>query len=298
MVYCPAHHRFSPMNIYLVLTLQMLVASGTHIVAKAVTGTVDAVTLTFLRSVISTSGLLLITLARRRTLRVERADLPKLLWIGILGLPLNQFLYLYGIQYTTAANGALLYATTPVFVLLLSYYVLKERMSARKSIGVGLAFLGVVIVIFERGIDFSSHYTFGNIVILIAVVAWALFSIQGKPMILKYGALLTTTLAMSFGTLVFLPFGLLSAASFPFSELQAAHWYGIFYLGVGTSIVGYFLWYYALGRIDASKVAVFANGQPVMATVLALIFLEYTMTGAFVVGGIVAIAGVVLTQRG
>jgi drug/metabolite transporter (DMT)-like permease len=286
------------MNIYSVLTLQMLVASGTHIVAKAVTNSVDAVTLTFLRSVISTSGLVLITLARRRSLRVDRADLPKLLWIGILGLPINQFFYLYGLQFTTAANGALLYATTPVFVLLLSHYLLKERMTLRKSVGIGLAFTGVVIVIFERGIDLSSRYTFGNVVILVAVIAWALFSIQGKAMILKYGALLTTTIAMAFGTLVFLPFGLAAVASFPLASLGASQWYGIIYLGVGTSIVGYFLWYYALGRIEATKVAVFANGQPVVATVLALIFLDYSITGAFIVGGAVAMSGVVLTQRG
>lgn len=55
------------------------------------------------------------------------------------------------------------------------------------------------------------------------------------------------------------------------------------------------LWNYALGHIEASKLAVFANGQPIVATLLALVFLDYTITGAFVVGGIITIAGVVLT---
>jgi len=287
------------MNIYVVLLLQVFIAGGTHIVAKSVTESVDAVTLTILRSVISTCGLALITLARGRSIRtVERGDLRKLMMLGILGIPLNQFFYLYGIHYTTAANGALLYATTPVFVLVLSFLLLKENVTPIKIGGVLLAFGGVLIVIFERGIDFSSRYTYGNVVILIGVVAWALFTILGKPMVVKYGALLTMTIAMGFGTIAFLPFGVLSASSFPFAKLGWSSWAGILYLGVGTSIVGYFLWYYALGRIEASKVAVFANGQPVLATILSLIFLDYSLTGSFVVGGTIAIAGVILTQRG
>lgn len=80
--------------------------------------------------------------------------------------------------------------------------------------------------------------------------------------------------------------------------VNAAHWAGILYLGVGTSIFGYMLWYYALGRIEASKLAVFANGQPIVATLLALIFLDYTITSTFLFGGIVTIAGVILTQLG
>ena len=287
------------MNIYVVLLLQMFVAGGTHVVAKAVTNHIDATTLTFLRAVISASGLVLITLARRRRLpAIDRSDYGKLLVLGILALPLNQFLYMYGIHFTTAANGALLYATTPVFVLVLSYFLLKERVTGKKVAGITLAFAGVVIVIFERGIDLSSQYTYGNLIILTAVLAWGLFTILGKPMIVKYGALTTTTVAMGFGTLVFLPFGVVSAVSFPFASLNWSDWLGVAYLGLGTSIIGYFLWYYALGRIEASKVAVFTNGQPIFATILALIFLDYTLTGSFVVGGVVAIGGVYLTQRG
>jgi drug/metabolite transporter (DMT)-like permease len=82
----------------------------------------------------------------------------------------------------------------------------------------------------------------------------------------------------------------------PIHDISATDWIGILYLGIGTSIVGYVLWYYAIGRIDVSKVAVFANGQPILATVLAMVFLDYVITGNFVVGGIMTLAGVILTQ--
>jgi drug/metabolite transporter (DMT)-like permease len=73
-------------------------------------------------------------------------------------------------------------------------------------------------------------------------------------------------------------------------------WAGVFYLAIGTSILGYLLWYHALSRIEASKVAVFANAQPVIATILALVFLDYTITPAFVTGSIVTIVAIYITQ--
>ena len=285
------------MNVYLVLSIQMLIAGATHIVAKAVVGTVDAATLTFLRSILSTGGLLGILFLRKRFPHVERADWKRLVWVGFLGLPVNQFCYLYGLQYSTAANGALLYATTPVIVLLLSRVLLKEAIAPKKALGIALAFAGVAVVVFERGVDFSSEHTFGNLMILIAVVAWGLFTVQGKPLVVKYGAIQTTSIAMTIGMLLFLPLGIYAVADFPIVQLSSSHWIGIAYLGLGTSVFGYMLWYYALGKIEAGKVAVFTNGQPIFATILALIFLDYTITAMFVLGGVITLAGVITTQR-
>jgi len=285
------------MNVYIVLLIQVLIAGGTHVVAKATISTIDAATLTFLRSLFSTVGLMTLFLVRNKKLGIERRDWPRLLWLGFLGLPINQFFYLYGLGFSTAANGALLYATTPVFVLILSHFILKEKITARRIVGILLAFAGVATIIFERGIDLSSDYAFGNLTILCAVIAWALFTVQGKPMVLKYGAIRTTALAMTMGMILFLPIGLFSASRFDFSSIDVSHWAGVAYLGLGTSVFGYMLWYYALGKIDTAKAAVFANGQPIFATILAVIFLQYSITLAFLLGGAVTLAGVIMTQR-
>lgn len=286
------------LNIYIVIFIQLLITGGTHIVAKAVVTDIDAVTLTFVRSLVSSVGLLALFIVREKRLKIEKKDWRMMFILGFLGLVINQFFYLHGLKFSTAANGALLYATTPVMVLVLSHFMLGERITRRKTAGVLLAFAGITIVIFERGVDFSSNYAFGNLMILIAVLAWAFFTILGKPMILKYGAFHTTCVAMISGMFLFFPVGLASSLSFPFAAITPLQWGGILYLGIGTSILGYVLWYYVLGRIEVSKAAVFANGQPIIATLLSLIFLDYSITGQFVVGGVVTIAGVVITQLG
>lgn len=285
-------------NIYILMSIQLMIAGGTHIVAKALVTEVDPAAVLLMRSVISAVGMMAIFTLKGRTLGIDLEDFGPFLLLGVLGIPLNQYFYLYGMQFTTAANGALLYASTPSFVLVLSHFMLKEHITLKKSFGIALAFFGITIVVFERGVDFSSQYTFGNVLVLIAVLAWALFTILGKKMIIKYGALHTTAVMMLFGTVSFFPFGAILAVDFPFSHLTVGQWSGILYLSLGTSIAGYLLWYYALSRIETAKVAVFANGQPIFATLLSLLFLDYTITGSFVTGGILTLIGVVITQLG
>ncbi|MHB1049889.1 MAG: DMT family transporter [Bacteroidota bacterium] len=285
------------MNIYVVMLIQQLIASGTHLIAKTVTGDVDPVTLTFIRGVISGCALSLLFIIREKRIRIQKEDWKLLIWLSMLAIPINQYLYLYGMKFTLAANGALLYATTPAFVLVFSRLLLGEPLTTHKIIGVIVAFIGVSIVIFERGIDFSSDYFFGNVMILFAVIAWALYAIQGKKLIARYGSFHVSSLTIITGALLFVPPGMASLTWFDVSSISVNNWFGILYLALGTSVVGYVLWYYAIGKFDMTRVAVFANAQPILTTILAVVFLDQTITAPFVVGGMITIAGVLWTQR-
>ena len=285
------------MNIYIIILFQQLLAAGTHLIAKTVTQEVHPVVLTFLRNVISLFAMLVMFLAREKRIKVEKKDIGHLLWLSFLAVPMNQFLYLYGIKFTLAANGALLYATTPALVLILSYFVLHERLTRKKVIGVVIAFFGISIVMFEKGIDFSSDYFFGNVMIFFAVISWAMFAINGKQLVKKYGTFHITALSMIGGAIMFLPIGIVYFASTDVPTITIGNWWGILYLSLGTSVVSYILWFYTLARMDTTKVAVFANAQPILTTLLAVLILNQPVTITFLVGGVITIGGVVITQR-
>jgi drug/metabolite transporter (DMT)-like permease len=286
------------MNVYIIIIIQLFISSGTHIVAKAVATDVEPFTLTFLRSAISGFALLVIFFLKDKRLKIRGNDLKKVLWLGFIGVPVNQFLFLYGVKYTTAANASLLYATTPVMVLVISHFYLKEKMTLLKTVGVGIALMGVAIIIFEKGVDFSSDYTYGNVVIFFAVIAWAVYTIFGKQLILRYGAFQVTAVSLIAGSIMFFPVGLFFASRFDYSVMTTAHWEGILYLGLGTSIAGYFLWYYAVGKLETAKVAIFANGQPILTTFFSVVLLHQTISPTFIAGGLLTIFGVILTQIG
>ncbi|MBI5475671.1 MAG: EamA family transporter [Ignavibacteriales bacterium] len=284
------------MFIYFVLIFQQLIASGTHIIAKVVVKDIDPVSLTMLRSGIAAIGLLILMRIRSVKMKFEKRDLKKILLLSALAIPVNQFLFLYAIKYTTPSNAALLYGTTPAMVLVLSIILGREKIKLKRIAGVALAFIGVLIVIFERGLDFGSDYTMGNIIICIAVIAWALYTVQGKEMIIKYGAFKTSSATMVIGTLIFLPVGAWDTINFQYSSLTFYHWLGLLYLAFMTSIFAYVLWYYALSRIEAPRVTIFMNLQPVLTTLLSVIILGQSITTAFLIGGAVALTGVVIAQ--
>lgn len=284
------------MNIYVVMLIQQLIASGTHLVAKTVTRDVDAMTLTFIRGIISAGALSILFVIREKRIRIEKKDIRLMIWLSLLAIPVNQFFYLYGMKFTLAANGALLYATTPAFVLVFSRMMLGEELTVAKVLGVTIAFAGVSIVIFEHGIDFSSDYFFGNVMILIGVIAWALYAIQGKKLINRYGSFHVSALTIIGGALLFVPPGTASFFWFDIASISTPNWFGILYLALGTSVIGYVLWYYAIGKFDTTKVAVFSNAQPILTAIMAVIFLHQPITPHFVLGGVITIAGVLLTQ--
>ncbi len=285
-------------GVYAVLFVQSLMASGTHIVARVVAQTVDAFTLTLVRSLIAAAvmGGILAAWKGRQPFRTE--DYRLLFGLSVLAIPVNQFLFLLGMRYTSASNAALLYATTPLFVLLFSRWLIGEHMSARKIVGVAFGFAGVAIVIFERGFSAGTDSLFGNFVIFLAVLAWALYTVYGRRLTRRYGAVQSSSATLVLGTVLFIPIGLLPALEFPYETLTAAHWMGILYLGILTSVFSYFLWYYALARLEAGKVALFSNLQPILTTILAVLLLGQSVTIAFLVGGAIAITGVVTAQFG
>jgi len=284
--------------IYILIVIQVLLASGTHLVAKAVVSDVDPVTLTFLRTCVSSAALLIVFVIREKKIKIQREDYGKMLWLAFIVIPLNQFLFLYGIKYTTAANAALLYATTPVLVLVFSHLMLGENLTKQKIAGVVIAFCGVAVIIFEHGVSLSSDYTYGNVVMFVAVIAWSLYTIQGKPMVVKYGAFHVASLSMIGGMILFLPLGIYGVSRFELSTLTISHWEGILYLGLGTSVISYFLWYYAIGKLETTKVAIFANAQPIVTSVLSYFFLHQLISRHFAAGAIVTLFGVVLTELG
>ncbi len=284
--------------VYIILLIQSLIASGSYIIAKVIVRDIDPVAITFFRSLIAASGFIAISLIYRLKYKFDKKDFKFIFILSLITVTINQYLFFFGIKYTTPSNAALLYAATPTLVLLISYYKFGEKLTFRKGTGVAIAFLGIVVVIFERGIDFSSEYLFGNLIILIGVISWAIYTAYGRGLVLKYGAMQVSSITLILGAFLFLPFGIAGTANFDFNILKISHISGLLYLGFGTSITAYFLWYYALGKIEASKVAIFANLQPILTTIFAVLLLDQIITTNFIVGGIIAISGVILTQSG
>lgn len=285
--------------IYLLLLLQQLIASGTHIVAKTLTTEVPPPVALFYRALIVSTLYSFVLLYKKDTFsKVEKKDWLRFVIIGMLNIPINQFLFLSSLELTEAPNVAFAYSLVPAFVLIISVSFFKERTTKLKLLGIAIAVIGTVLLLLNKGFDINNLSTKGDILALVASLSWAFYTILGKQLAEKYGAIFTTGMAMVIGLILYLLVFHFHPVQYSLSDISLKNWGQIFYIGAITSGVGYTLWYYALQKIEASKVSVFNNIQPVLTTILAFFILDNVINANFVIAGVLIIAGVIITQRG
>ena len=283
----------------LVMLLHSVLSAGTYLFAKRALLELSPFEVALARFTLAAA--IYSVLLLRRPQRVTRADLVRLTILGFIAIPVNQGFFLYGLSLTTPGHAALLYAMTPVFVFVLALLRREERSSGWKSAGIATAFAGAAVVLVTRGqlsgeIE-ASRALLGDLLVLLAVLAWAVYAVWGKPYAERYGVVTTTGITIVTGTLLYLPVGIFFSRAADFRALSGAGWGSIAYLVVLTSVVSYLLYYWALAREDASRVAIWSNTQPVLTALLAWMVHGDPLTPAFAVGGLLVMAGVAMTQQ-
>jgi drug/metabolite transporter (DMT)-like permease len=281
---------------YLALVAQTLISAGTYILGKYAVAELEPLCLCFMRFGGSALILLVICAVKGVDLRVKKEELPQLLGLGVLVVAADPLLFLYGLRLSTPAQISLLYPLTPVFVLIFARLRGLERPGRLRWLGVVLSLAGVSLFMTERGLALRTDHLFGNLLVLGAVVSWALYTTLSKPLVERRGTLAALTLAVCAGMVLFTPVGLTATLTADLSAVSPLAWTGLAFLSVMTVVVGYLCWNYALGRLDASQVAVTANGQPIATTILAALFVGEEITLWFVVGGVITLTGVTLVQ--
>src|SRR5512138_2356285 len=180
------------------MLVQSAISAGTFLAAKRAVGELSPFEVALFRFALA--GVFYAALWRWSGVRIPRRDLLALAGLGVLAIPVNQGLFLYGMTLTTPGHGALLYALAPVFVFLLARWRLGERATALEVAGVALALAGVVVVLVGRGAVTAAadagRGVRGDLLILLAVLAWSFYGVAAKPYAERYGALASAGAAL------------------------------------------------------------------------------------------------------
>ena len=273
-------------------------SAGTYLAGKRALAEVSPVELALVRFVLAATVHAALLLRLRPPF--TRRDLAGLAALGVLAVAVNQVLFLAGLARSTPGHAALLYATTPIFVFLVEWVRGKERPTPGKIGGIALAFTGTVVVLAGRGVlglEGARDVLVGDLLLLLAVVVWAVYAVGGKAYAATYGGLATGSVTLVAGTVLCAPAGLAFLHAERFARMSPAGLASVVYLVVVTSIVAWLIYYWALGRAEASRVAIWSNLQPVLTALLAWALYGEALTLPFVVGGVMVVAGVVAAER-
>lgn len=220
--------------------------------------------------------------------------------LGFLGITFHQWLQSNGLQTSEAGTTAWIVATTPVCMALLGWFILKEGLGWTKTLGILLAFFGVLVVVSKGDLTSISIGKFGapgDKLILVSAVNWAVFSALSRRGLKTHPASLMMFYVMSFGwlftSLLFLP----TNGFAEISELTINGWMAVAFLGVFCSGLAYIAWYDALKALSTAQTGVFLYIEPLVAVIVAFLILGEAITAASLIGGAVIIFGVWLVNQ-
>ncbi len=190
-----------------------------------------------------------------------REDLPRVFACAILGVALNQGLFLTGLALSSPMNAGLVLCLIPVFTYGFAVLLGQEALSGRRALGIGLALLGVTPLVFPDGPNGLGEHGLGNLFMVGNAASYSLYLVLGKPLLRRYPPLAVTAWAY-LGSLVALPFFAWSSRLIPSSGVA---WAALAYVVIGPTILGYLLNLFALARVRASTTAVWVYAQPIIA---------------------------------
>ena len=217
-----------------------------------------------------------------------RQDWPGVAGLGVLYFALFPILFNASLIFTTAARGALALSTLPLLTMVVGAALGSEALTARKSLGVVIATLGVAIALLSGLASAPLGAWRGDLLMVGAALCMAIYSIWSKPFIARSGPIPFTTMSMGVGAACLIVISCCRGSFSPVAAFGKPQWLAATYLGAFGSALTFYLWAFALARTTPTRVAISVTVNPVAASLVGAILLQEPL-GWNLVGGIVTV---------
>jgi drug/metabolite transporter (DMT)-like permease len=251
------------------------------------------------RFLIASSCMAAVLLFTGQSFKVERKHLLPMFLYGVSSVAINQSLFSIGISYTKAGNAALILSTSPIFTAIISRLRKHEQFSGRAVAGLFVAFAGIAVIILSgnKELNFRESLT-GDLLLLIAAVFWATYTVGTGQFAHIYGSVKTATIMMLLGTPVLLLISAPTLYKQNWAAVRGISWAGMTASGVLSLALCFILWNYGVKRIGATRTSIYSNLQPIVALLTAWPMLGEVPTVGQISGASITFAGVYLVRRG
>ncbi len=278
----------------------VVVWGASFIATKVAVGEASPNTIVWLRFAMGVIILGWAVFTRKQFKWITLKELGYFSLLGFLGITFHQWLQSNGLVTAQATTTAWIVATTPIFIALLGWLVLKERLGWFRVAGIALAALGVLLIVSKgdlNSLTIGKFGTVGDYLIMISAVNWAVFSVLSRDGLKDHPAARMMFYVMTLGW-IFLSILFVAGSGFnELNRLTTSGWIAVIFLGVFCSGIAYIFWYDALQEIPASRLGVLLYIEPLVAVVVAAIILGEAITLTALIGGAVILFGVWMVNK-
>jgi len=289
----------SHIKTYFLITLCVLFWSINFVIGRFIKDDITPLELSFFRWFFVFLMIVpILTIRHKNILNSLKQNFTILTILALLGITAFNTLLYFGLSTTTSTNALIINSTVPILVLLMSYFILKQKMYLHQTIGIVLSTLAVVYIILKADVSnvFAVEFNQGDILIIISSATWALYSVlmKFKPKDLNDFEYFATIVTI--GLILLLPFYLYQGYSIKKElEVLTNNLFVFLYVSIFASITSYYLWHNGIEKIGASKTAQFMHLMPLFGIVLASMFLNETLENYHLLGAGLIIFGIYLS---
>lgn len=281
--------------VHFALLAVQLSFSGFHVVGKVMLETMPPLALATTRVLFATPLLVGLAWWKDRRLPSWRYW-PHLALLGLLGVFLNQILFVVGLKYTTATNAAILMPSIPVFAVGMGWLTRVERVGPRRIMGVLLAAAGAVTLLDPRSFSLGDSSALGTLLILVNCLSYATFLVLQRPLLAKLPWRTVIAWSFLFGGLGVTLVGMPALGTVDIPEVGMEVWLGVLYIALFPTFLGYLLNTWAVRRSSATLAAAYTTVQPLLTAMLAMVFLAERLGGPQIAGFVLIAAGLWLVS--
>jgi len=230
--------------------------------------------------------------------KIDRLDYPKFMIAAFFGVALNMLAFFKGLQFTTPINGSVIMVTTPIIVLVLSAFILGEKIIKIKVLGIFIGLSGALILsVYNRSNNSADNVLLGNFLVLVNAASYSYYLILIKKLTNKYHPYTFIKWLFLFGTFFVLPFGYSELSSVKWSSFTPYVWFSILFVVVCATFATYLLNPLALRKLSATTVSTFVYIQPIFAGIFAIIMGSDSLNAIKITAASLIFLGVYLVSK-
>ena len=229
---------------------------------------------------------------------IAREDRLRLILCAVTGIAVNQLLFLKGLSLTYSIHASLLMLTTPILIVFIAAWLLKEKAGPWKIAGLLLGIAGALVLILAKDNSGNgNNVLFGDILIIINAISYTIYFILVKPLMLKYNPVVLIRWIFTIGLLLVLPFGWAEFAVIRWEHFQSVDILSISLVTITGTFLAYLFNIYGIKVLGSSVAGFYIYTQPVFAALIAMLFLREELTLYKLIAALMIFTGVYLANR-
>jgi drug/metabolite transporter (DMT)-like permease len=258
---------------HLALFIVNVLYGASHVLAKGVMPDYLTPSVFILFRVAGATLLFWLVLSLTNSKPIERKDFPLIALCGLFGVAINQLFFFHGLNLSSAINSGIIMALNPIMVVILSFFLFKERLTSLKITGITLGAVGAILLTLKA----SSHVgdsRLGDLFLFLNALSYGIYLVIAKPLMKKYSPIQVITWVFTFGLIFVLLFPptLIELSQTNFQRISTEIWWKIAYVVIGVTFFTYLLTIFGLKYLSATVSSAYIYTQPVMVMLFTFLF--------------------------